>query len=81
MDFGKEKLTERNKENSFLDVDWVITELLNFGREKLALNNNVPSSPQTQSSSSQAQSCHSVQRSTSMKSVTKIKKKVREQKT
>ena len=25
LDFSKDKLTERNKENSFLDVDWIIT--------------------------------------------------------
>ena len=36
LDFSKDKLTERNKENSFLDVDWIITELINFGHEKLA---------------------------------------------
>ena len=26
---------ERNKENSFLDVDWMITELINYGHEKM----------------------------------------------
>ena len=52
MDFSKtDKLTERNKENSFLDVDWIITELINYGHEKLALvaetsMSDVPNSPQ-----------------------------------
>ena len=32
LDFSKD---ERNKENSFLDVDWMITELINYGHEKM----------------------------------------------
>lgn len=34
LDFSMDRLTERNKENSFLDVDWVIEELLAYGHEK-----------------------------------------------
>ena len=79
MDFSKtDKLTERNKENSFLDVDWIITELINYGHEKLALvaetsMSDVPNSPQRSGSSC---SSHALQRSTSLKNVTKVKKKV-----
>ena len=79
MDFSKtDKLTERNKENSFLDVDWIITELINYGHEKLALAaetsmSDVPNSPQRSGSSC---SSHALQRSTSLKNVTKVKKKV-----
>ncbi len=32
LDFSHQ--AERNKENSFLDVDWVIKELLEFGRDQ-----------------------------------------------
>ena len=77
LDFSKDKLTERNKENSFLDVDWIITELINFGHEKLAATasmSEVPNSPQRSGSSC---SSHALQRSTSLKNVTKVKKKVR----
>ena len=79
LDFSKtDKLTERNKENSFLDVDWIITELINYGHEKLALvaetsMSDVPNSPQRSGSSC---SSHALQRSTSLKNVTKVKKKV-----
>ena len=31
---------ERNKENSFLDVDWMITELINYGHEKMVPNDS-----------------------------------------
>ena len=41
LDFSKDKLTERNKENSFLDVDWIIEELINYGK----MANSVPKSP------------------------------------
>ena len=61
LDFSKDKLTERNKENSFLDVDWIIEELINYGHEKMA--NDVPKSPN-----------NTIQRSASIK--TKFKKKV-----
>ena len=61
LDFSKDKLTERNKENSFLDVDWIIEELINYGQEKMA--NSVPKSPN-----------NTLQRSASIKS--KFKKKV-----
>ena len=37
MDFSKD---ERNKENSFLDVDWMITELINYGHEKMVPNDS-----------------------------------------
>ena len=62
LDFSKDKLTERNKENSFLDVDWIIEELINYGHEKMT--NSVPKSPN-----------NTLQRSASIKS--KFKKKVR----
>ena len=63
LDFSKDKLTERNKENSFLDVDWIIEELINYGHEKMA--NSVPKSPNNTS----------LQSSAAIKS--KFKKKVR----
>merc|ERR1712156_671813 len=75
LDFSKDKLTERNKENSFLDVDWIITELIKYGQEKLASDaslSDVPNSPQRSGSSC---SSHALQRSTSLKNVTKVKKK------
>ena len=37
LDFSKD---ERNKENSFLDVDWMITELINYGHEKMVPNDS-----------------------------------------
>ena len=52
LDFSKDKLTERNKENSFLDVDWIIEELINYGHEKMA--NSVPKSPNNTSLQSSA---------------------------
>ena len=76
LDFSKDKLTERNKENSFLDVDWIITELINYGQEKLAQNSvlsQVPNSPNSGSSTSSK----SLQRSTSLRNPSKSKKKVR----
>ena len=73
LDFSKDKLTERNKENSFLDVDWIITELINYGREKMghsAVANEATDVPNSSCSSSMALQ----QRS---KSVGKMKKKVK----
>ncbi len=32
LDFGHH--SERNKENSFLDIDWIIEELLAYGRDQ-----------------------------------------------
>ena len=37
LDFSKDKLTERNKENSFLDVDWIIEELINYGHNSASI--------------------------------------------
>ena len=71
LDFSKDKLTERNKENSFLDVDWVITELIKYGQDKLASGNQVPISTNATNSSS-----HGLHRSTSLRNPSKIKKKV-----
>ena len=83
LDFSKEKLTERNKENSFLDVDWIIAELVNYGHEKLATcssshpdaaagktggcSTDVPNTPTEQPA---------LLRTASLKNVTKPKKKV-----
>ena len=37
LDFSMDRLTERNKENSFLDVDWIIEELLALGQHRLTI--------------------------------------------
>ena len=37
LDFSMDRLTERNKENSFLDVDWIIEELLALGQHRLSI--------------------------------------------
>ena len=45
LDFSKE---ERNKENSFLDIDWIITELINYGHENMPMvpnDSNLPKDP------------------------------------
>ena len=70
MDFSKEKLTERNKENSFLDVDWIISELINYGHERQA-SSDVPNTPTPVVEPA-------LLRTSSLKNVTKMKKKVRE---
>jgi hypothetical protein len=60
--FSVEKLTERTKESSFLDVDWIIQELLNFGHGKMT--NQQQNVPKTSSG---------LTRSVSLKSATKAK--------
>jgi hypothetical protein len=57
LDFSMDRLTERNKENSFLDVDWIIEELLALGQHRLAIEEPMAAasaspdlSPQTSSS-------------------------------
>jgi len=35
LDFSMDRLTERNKENSFLDVDWIISELITKAKNRL----------------------------------------------
>jgi hypothetical protein len=35
LDFSMDRLTERNKENSFLDVDWIISELITMAKNRL----------------------------------------------
>ena len=45
LDFSMDRLTERNKENSFLDVDWIIEELLSLGQHRIS--NESPSTNTT----------------------------------
>ena len=52
LDFSMDRLTERNKENSFLDVDWIIEELLALGQHRISVESpTLATSPTTDVSS------------------------------
>ena len=50
LDFSMDRLTERNKENSFLDVDWIIEELLSLGQHRIS-NESTSTTPEMTSPS------------------------------
>ena len=54
LDFSMDRLTERNKENSFLDVDWIIEELLALGQHRLSIESPTTTSTTDLVSSSSA---------------------------
>ena len=64
LDFSKE---ERNKENSFLDIDWIITELINYGHEKMPVATVVPNELSTSPNENSSNAGRTPRRSASFK--------------
>jgi hypothetical protein len=73
LDFSMDRLTERNKENSFLDVDWIIEELLALGQHRISVESPTESTSPTTATSKESLSAKT---STKLKSATETAKSV-----
>ncbi len=78
LDFSMDRLTERNKENSFLDVDWIIEELLALGQHRISVESpTLATSPTTEVSTTTASTEKvSAKTTTKLKSATETAKSV-----
>ncbi len=82
LDFSMDRLTERNKENSFLDVDWIIEELLALGQHRISVESPTLATSPTAEVSATTASTEKVssKTTTKLKSATETAKSVISQK-